>query len=284
MKPKRSLVLLERLDPAASDPDYWSRIGHLVNNDEKSIALARGLSDTVREAAKRMLGPGEFSTERAQAVQIGLAQSCASLSDEKTQDHLRSIPLHIPLPACKAGCNWCCYLMVSVTGSEIRAIQWYIEKKMTPEEQDKLWERVLSASEQLDKLFEIPNTTDIRRRHRIASSFVDLPGAPKKRLEAKIACPFLVDGKCSIYAARPLACRGYTSQSETACKELYETGECGPFFANTTIQAVTTGLLDGLGRVDFMMQDEFMELISGARFLYAVKQRNQDAEKKENNP
>ena len=38
----------------------------------------------------------------------------------------------------------------------------------------------------------------------------------------QIACPLLVDGRCSAYEARPLECRGYNSMSVEACKRAYE--------------------------------------------------------------
>lgn len=45
---------------------------------------------------------------------------------------------------------------------------------------------------------------------------------PDERTGAKLACPLLVDGACSVYAERPTVCRQATSLSLPSCIEEYE--------------------------------------------------------------
>lgn len=44
----------------------------------------------------------------------------------------------------------------------------------------------------------------------------------RARIFAKLPCPLLRDGACSIYEARPLACRMHHSQSVEACASNFE--------------------------------------------------------------
>ena len=41
-------------------------------------------------------------------------------------------------------------------------------------------------------------------------------------LKVRAACPFLEDGACAVYPARPMACRIYLSYSEPACRREYD--------------------------------------------------------------
>ncbi len=45
---------------------------------------------------------------------------------------------------------------------------------------------------------------------------------PRERLSTTIACPVLVDGNCSAYAARPYNCRSYHSLDRDACEHAFE--------------------------------------------------------------
>lgn len=55
-----------------------------------------------------------------------------------------------------------------------------------------------------------------------------------------VPCPLLVDERCSVYALRPLACRGYNSTSVDACRQAHEdTAAKVPIFA--MLKDVTDG-------------------------------------------
>jgi hypothetical protein len=44
----------------------------------------------------------------------------------------------------------------------------------------------------------------------------------RERIALRAPCPLLVDSACSIYTARPLACRGFVSLSVSACERAFE--------------------------------------------------------------
>lgn len=89
--------------------------------------------------------------------------------------------------ACQAGCNACCHRLVVANVPEVAAIVALVSEWEAPR-RDALFERV--------ETYEADGLEEWRHR------------AP---------CPFLEEGLCSIYDARPLSCRSLSSQDAAAC-------------------------------------------------------------------
>ncbi|TVS11624.1 MAG: YkgJ family cysteine cluster protein [Wenzhouxiangella sp.] len=103
--------------------------------------------------------------------------------------------------ACRAGCNFCCHLRVLCTAPEVFAV---ID-----------WMRAQASAEDFKQF-----------RQRVAATAETLHGLdPDKVLRTNLACPNLVDGHCSVYAARPLSCRAYHSLSREACETSFNAPE-----------------------------------------------------------
>jgi hypothetical protein len=98
--------------------------------------------------------------------------------------------------ACKRGCAFCCHGYVSASGPQIFAAADAVRA-----------ERVTFAA----ALARLRSTA--ARVHGLAW---------RERIALRAPCPLLVDSACSIYAARPLACRGYVSLSVAACERAFE--------------------------------------------------------------
>lgn len=98
--------------------------------------------------------------------------------------------------ACHDGCAHCCYQAVGVSVPEALALEAHVRATRSPAQLDELAARVRRADE--------------RTR--------GLTGA--ERLSPELPCPFLEDGRCGVYEARPLACRGTNSLDAEACAEL----------------------------------------------------------------
>jgi Fe-S-cluster containining protein len=96
--------------------------------------------------------------------------------------------------ACKSGCAWCCYQGVALIPIEAVTIARHIEANFTPAERTALAER-------LDRTHEKTAGLGVHARARLM-----------------LACPFLVEGRCSIYAVRPFRCRGIHSRDADYCK------------------------------------------------------------------
>jgi Fe-S-cluster containining protein len=100
--------------------------------------------------------------------------------------------------ACKSGCSFCCHLRVTVTPLEAIAIFRYLRSEIAPSLAREIERRVLANAEHRAHMTEEEN------------------------LSKNMKCAFLVDGACSAYRARPMACAFHHSLDVKACERLYE--------------------------------------------------------------
>ncbi|HTY69198.1 MAG TPA: YkgJ family cysteine cluster protein [Alphaproteobacteria bacterium] len=96
--------------------------------------------------------------------------------------------------ACAAGCAWCCHQQVAVAPAEAAAIAHHVRQNFPPAALAALKARL----------------AELDRRTR----GLDVA----KRAQLKAACAFLEDGRCTIYAVRPLRCRGVYSRDADHCR------------------------------------------------------------------
>lgn len=101
-----------------------------------------------------------------------------------------------PQLACKRGCTFCCHGYVSATAPQIFAAAAAVRGQG------------IAGEAALERL----RATALR-----VQGF-----AWRDRIALRLPCPLLVDAACSIYPARPLACRGYVSPSVAACERAFE--------------------------------------------------------------
>ncbi len=122
----------------------------------------------------------------------------------------RSINQHGGKLSCEKGCGACCRQLVPVAHAEARRLAEVIDAMPEPR-----------RSTLRDRF------TDAVRRVRDAGLFArlsdpdafeadELRAVPMQYFRLGIACPFLEDESCSIYAERPLACREYLVTSPAA--------------------------------------------------------------------
>ncbi len=95
--------------------------------------------------------------------------------------------------ACTKGCAYCCHVSVTATAPEIFLVAHKI-RELPPQDFGDALMRVRAADQ----------------RTRNMSS--------RQRANNKIPCAMLKDGLCSVYEARPGACRGFTSVSADDCR------------------------------------------------------------------
>jgi Fe-S-cluster containining protein len=100
--------------------------------------------------------------------------------------------------ACRAGCSWCCHFTVDVRAAEVFRILDFVEQSFTPEEKARVHAEIRANSAALRKLEE------------------------RERVTRNLKCPFLNEGRCTIYAARPQTCRNYHATNEAGCRQSYE--------------------------------------------------------------
>ena len=100
--------------------------------------------------------------------------------------------------ACRAGCTWCCYFTVDVRAAEVFSILDFVEQSFTLAEKAQVYAQVRANSARLRKLRE------------------------GERVTRNLKCPFLREGRCSIYATRPQSCRNYHATNVAGCQQSYE--------------------------------------------------------------
>jgi Fe-S-cluster containining protein len=104
-------------------------------------------------------------------------------------------------PDCTAGCAFCCYHPVDITAPEALAMVHYLRTTLAPEVVAATYERVAAQAAKVRDL-----------------SF-------EAHAQAKIPCALLVHGTCSVYPARPFACRAWHSMSVSRCEAIFVAGD-----------------------------------------------------------
>jgi len=105
--------------------------------------------------------------------------------------------------ACQKSCAWCCYQEVFAVTHEFLYLQDYTLEHLTERQRKGILER---AREKVMLTLNLP---------------------VEEQLKVRAACPFLEEGSCMVYEARPMACRIYLSSSEPSCKREFERPDNG---------------------------------------------------------
>jgi Fe-S-cluster containining protein len=101
--------------------------------------------------------------------------------------------------ACKPGCSWCCHERVSVSAPEVFRI--------------------------VDALSGGPHAQAVlERAQRVEKATADAEPGDRP----PIPCPLLEEGRCLVYAVRPLLCRAANATDATPCRTWVETGHRTP--------------------------------------------------------
>lgn len=118
--------------------------------------------------------------------------------------------------ACKAGCSWCCHFTVDVRAVEVFRILDFVQNNLPAAEQARVRDEVAVNRDVMLKLSEI------------------------ERMQHNTRCPFLVEGRCTIYAARPQTCRNYHATDAAGCQKSFDEPDnldIDPEFAPLVYQA-----------------------------------------------
>jgi len=99
---------------------------------------------------------------------------------------------------CRKGCSFCCFQPVFAVTHEFKYLNNHINKLFSKAEKETILQKAI-------------------RKDRIVR---DLP--KERMLGHRLPCPLLTDGKCSVYEARPMACRIYQSTNVSTCRNDYE--------------------------------------------------------------
>ncbi len=123
------------------------------------------------------------------------AGEAAELAQSLVEVSVAARPPTVQKIACTKGCAYCCHTFVAITPPEV---------------------------------FRLAGAVRDGRAAGMTVDTVRARGAPlvgvrpRDRIGRKLACPLLVDGACSVYRHRPLACRQATSLDLAACVDEFE--------------------------------------------------------------
>jgi Fe-S-cluster containining protein len=138
----------------------------------------------------------EHARARDEIRDLGALRALAS-SQRRHDARIAAAP-DVGTLACRVGCTWCCYFTVDVRAAEVFRILDFVEQSFTPEEKVRVYAEVRANSVAIRKLDE------------------------GERVTRNIKCPFLNEGRCTIYAARPQSCRNYHATDVAGCRQSYE--------------------------------------------------------------
>jgi len=144
-------------------------------------------------------------------------------------DVLRRGGRQLPQVACCKGCSACCHTMrVLASGLEVVRLVSYLRSTLGVEEIEAL-------------------VLKLRAYDRVVTIRLDGTPAPQR-----IACVFLEHDACSVYAARPIACRAFHSLDLSKCLARFEDPSRGdvPQILDVfdAVAPVVAGIEQGLGR------------------------------------
>jgi Fe-S-cluster containining protein len=111
---------------------------------------------------------------------------------------------------CRSGCGICCCQMVPLSPPEVFYLADYIgtlpsEQRKTVTEKFELIVKELDSRSLISRLLD-PEYSD-----------APVLAVAKEYFTLQLPCPFLVEGSCSIYEHRPVACREYNVTSPPEC-------------------------------------------------------------------
>jgi Fe-S-cluster containining protein len=172
------------------------------------------LEITVDEALVRRIVAEEIG--QAQADIDGLGPVAAYERSRRRHDARLSAAPDAHTLACKSGCYWCCYFTVDVRAVEVFSILDFVARELSLSEQARVRREIEANSLLLQGLGEM------------------------ERMRRNVKCPFLSEGRCGIYEARPQTCRNYHATDVAGCRASYEhpeNTEIDPDFAPLVYQA-----------------------------------------------
>ncbi len=156
--------------------------------DEASLAAGVSAEDALVESAQA------FITRPDGTIALRLASHAEALLEQRACQ-LPDAGRH----ACEAGCAWCCHMPVSISMPEALLIHAHVTQTWSEPRRAEL----------------VRALADANAAARACADEDDL-------FLSRRPCPFLTEGHCSIYAVRPLACRGHASFSKQACAAAHE--------------------------------------------------------------
>jgi hypothetical protein len=158
---------------------------------EKAQSNLAGAAEWVFRTAARAMRH-TFSPDRATTPIADFVADAHGFVDRVVEASVAAAPPN-ERPVCCAGCTACCHLHTVALPPEVLAIARHVECEFSSEAREALRQRMAAHVEATQGL-------DAARRRQL-----------------RLPCPLLVEGRCSVYAVRPMSCRGWNSLDRGLC-------------------------------------------------------------------
>ncbi|WP_243312540.1 YkgJ family cysteine cluster protein [Fundidesulfovibrio agrisoli] len=163
-----------------------------------------------------------FFPPEGEVALVDILPEIFSLSNELIAHALAAAAAEGSRASCEKGCVSCCYQLIVMSDHEALLLA-HIVSLMEPKERARVKAALRSMLQILERHGLLAEMLDSH-----ANCFTDskrLVEVQKKYWELQLACPFLVDGACSVYAFRPLVCRQYmVSSPRECCAQIFKPG------------------------------------------------------------
>jgi Fe-S-cluster containining protein len=151
---------------------------------------------TIDFATTRKIVAEELTQARDDIATLGLPE--AYRRSQQRHDQRLAAASDASTLACKAGCSWCCHFTIDVRPIEAFRILDFVEKEFSPAEKTRV-------------------RNEIQANGTLLSSLNDV-----ERMQQNVKCPFLSEGCCTLYEARPQTCRNYHATNVAGCRQSFE--------------------------------------------------------------
>ena len=191
-------------------------------------ALAARLSQERMEAFVSALAlPDDDGLPAVSGQRIKALHQVMQASYDLLDAMLGELDLDPPI-ACKSGCIHCCYNQIALTEPEALVLGMHLLETRDRDQLRDLGDRALALTESLK-----------------GKSWQDIGMA-----RHLLPCVFMENGNCSVYPARPFACRGWNSVDAEMCLQSNLTGDALTPIENHPImrliaESIQKGLLRG---------------------------------------
>jgi Fe-S-cluster containining protein len=142
---------------------------------------------------------------------LDLWSTARDISEELTRASLEQAAAKGKTISCKAGCGACCRQLVPISGLEATALLDVVAK-MPKDRQTRVRTRFAAAVQAMEDAGLLDRDTPKGRgelRSHETEPKAQWDDISRRYWSLRIACPFLEDESCSIYADRPMICREY---------------------------------------------------------------------------
>ncbi len=182
----------------------------------KAWGAARKQTEALLSNSSSAGEPARLATEAEQLAQRALASVAPRAIEDPNA-------IGWPVPACKAGCHYCCFEQVNVTPPEVFALVDHMEVNWPAGKRRSFHRKLRAAAEK--------------------SRDLDHDGY----FAARIPCPLLdPQGRCSAYEVRPLMCRAYNSLDVKACEEAAKNAHKSAYERGVRTNGTIHGIMDGV--------------------------------------